>query len=1190
MLIKLCGLITIEESDRPTRSLSSAQAQVAFARLTLERVNGTSRDQLADTVWPDGPPDTWASALRSVVSRVRAFAAGAEDGGSAGLVSQGGRYLLRLPDDVVVDVERAEADVHGAAQAFAGGGYAEAQRRAAAAIECLRGQFLPEHEGEWVAGVRERLDGLLVQALETASLAGSALGDARTALYCAEEAVRLAPLRESAHRCRMAAHVAGGNRAEALRSYNHLRQALADELGVDPAPETQAAYLELLSGPEPRPAARSGGSPAAARGPAVPFVGRGAELEAIEDAWSRAERGESALVLVAGPAGVGKTRLVTVAARQISLDGGVVLYGRCDRDSPVLFQPVAAALTDLLADVPAELAAAARRVLDRLAPPAEGPGRRAELLAALGDVLAGLAAQRPVLLITDDLDAAGDDTLLLLRHLLRYRRDSRLLVLGTFDPGADCAGAVAAALRDLEHDDRRVRRLALGGLDEDAALALVRRLAPDRSAARLPAPHRLMADTAGNPYLMLELLRWHRDRDGDKLPPAIHDYVSARLARLDPAPMQLLRTAAVAGRSFELELVAEAAELDAGRSMDSLDVLMGLGMIVEAHARTGDGGRAGRYRFAYDLLRRSVYERLNDARRRWLHTRLADAIETHRAGQLGRYSRILAHHRAAGATPHGDQRAVRWSWRAAARATAEGAATDAVRLHRLALEHVPPGDEEVRAEALTNLGLAQLAAGEAGCEETLLDGALRAMHHGRFTVAAQAALGLADAVQLRPALRGEAEALIGTLVRRVVHRWDGPASGAEFAPALDERGDGDWAGRRDRSRPLAAVDDATIGRLLARQARLGAPVARGPAASAGLDALGRQLRALESPEEVRRRLALSGDVLALAGVVGDHRWQLLAAHHRAMAAQTLGDLPVRGEALQSLASAGEAGGAQDERLADMLLTEHAVAVALTQGRLSDAMLTATLVARAAGPVYGPLPLGISPTPGVLAGRQLFAAQWLVLPPEGRSMRVLALDSPARPPAFDPYGEVAYGQYGPLGALGEADGGGDDPVEEALAALARGERGAAALRLRSLATGVEPLAAGDMFLHQAGVLAMAVHELGDANTAEATRALLLPYADLYCGVGYRSFAGPVAFHLGRLSVTLGDWPAAERYLTAALSQLGEFRARPWIALAQQSLAEALQGRARAGDNRWAAALRAEASRVLTSLGTPRAALA
>ncbi|MFE2165243.1 BTAD domain-containing putative transcriptional regulator [Streptomyces sp. NPDC059447] len=258
MLIRLVGLVTIEPDGAPPQHLSSAQAQVAFARLLMERAGGTDRDQLAETIWPEGLPDTWASALRSLVSRVRTFVTTPGDQpGVTPLIAQGGRYLLRLPQDAAVDVECAEIAVTEAAEAYATGAYAVSQQLAAGAVSNLRGSFLPSHEGEWVDAMREQLEELRLKALEIASLSSSALGDEHHSLRYAEEAVRRAPFRESAYRCRMTAHSRAGNRAEALRSYQQLREVLAEELGIDPAPETEAAYLELLRTPEPRPAPRS---------------------------------------------------------------------------------------------------------------------------------------------------------------------------------------------------------------------------------------------------------------------------------------------------------------------------------------------------------------------------------------------------------------------------------------------------------------------------------------------------------------------------------------------------------------------------------------------------------------------------------------------------------------------------------------------------------------------------------------------------------------------------------------------------------------------------------------------------------------------------------------------------------------------------------------------------------------------
>jgi DNA-binding SARP family transcriptional activator len=254
VLIRLAGLVSIEHEGEPPRHLSSAQAQVAFARLVLERGTGTSRDQLADTVWPQGLPETWASALRSVISRVRGFVTSAhQKPGETPLIAQSGRYLLRLPDDAATDVEAAEMAVSEARQAFAERAHAVTYQLATGALANLRGSFLPAHDGEWVQSTRERIGELRLTALELASLSASALGNEHHALSYATEAVRRAPFRESAHRCQMTAHAAVGNRAEALRVYHELRAMLAEELGIEPAARTQRVYLELLRGPLPRP-------------------------------------------------------------------------------------------------------------------------------------------------------------------------------------------------------------------------------------------------------------------------------------------------------------------------------------------------------------------------------------------------------------------------------------------------------------------------------------------------------------------------------------------------------------------------------------------------------------------------------------------------------------------------------------------------------------------------------------------------------------------------------------------------------------------------------------------------------------------------------------------------------------------------------------------------------------------------
>jgi DNA-binding SARP family transcriptional activator len=1135
VLIRLIGLIAIEEDGRPPKRLSSAQTQVAFARLIMERATGTDRDQLADTVWPDGLPDTWASALRSVVSRVRTFVS--RDGDDAPLVAQGRRYLLRMPDDITVDLELAESAVGEAIRALADGANSDAQRLSADALAYLREPFLPHHEGEWVEGVRDHVDELFGSALETASAAAAALGGDRDAVRFAEEAVRRAPLSESAHRCLMTAHAAGGNRAEALRAYQRLRQVLADELGIDPSPQTQAAYVELLGGPAGNRGKPRSGTVAAA---AVPFSGRRPELTALAESWTLTEQGAGHLVLVSGEPGVGKTRLVTEAARRIGRAGALVVYGRCEPGSVTPYQPVVQALADFVAATPVDslpvLGPGPQQTLLALAPEHDGKSRPGDRLRALTELMVALARES-VCLVLDDLDLADEDTFLLLRRVFRLcGGDCSLLLIATAGsrtphrlPGSPDAHA------DFVQDmDRRelLRRVAVSGLEESDVRALSRQLMPAARVAEAPPPYRLLADTAGNAYLAVEMLRWYREGPGEpgrRLPIGVHDYAEASLTSVDTGPRRLLRAASVAGFTFELDLAGEAAGLSTDEAMDALDALIESGLVTEVIA-TGYGAKPiPKYRYTHDVVRRAVYEQLSETRRRWLHAGLADAIEHRRADNIAGYSRALARHRSAGAAADGDTRAVQASWHAAAWASRKGAQSEAVRLLEQALAHVPDSDNELRADALTRLGLAQLAAGNQDCDQTLLDGTIRALHSHRLNIAAQAALGLADAVRSRPRLRGEAAALIDLLLRTVAQ-----ARTAKATPG--------------------AVDDVTVGRLLARQCGLTSTVPTDPALTQALGAMIGELRLLEGPDHVRWRATLAGEALAVATAIGDSAARVAAAHHRAATAELTGDVEARDIALAVLAEAAGDGDGDEVAIGDALLAEHAIAVAVTQGRLTDAAATARHVEALTDLEGGHR---VSPTPGSLAQRQMLISRWLR---HGGGAAV------APEPSMPHY----------------------DGAERALGAILRGDRGLSHLTVRAMAINAEPLPSGDEWPHAVGVLALCAVELGDAATAESVRKLLMPYPELSCGVGYRSFVGTAAFHLGRLAVVVGDWDDAERHLSTALSQLAGRRARPWMALAQHALAKALANRDKVGDRTVAQALRAEADWTLANLGLTRSA--
>ena len=149
-----------------------------------------------------------------------------------------------------------------AEEALAAGDLDEAKAAAALAASLVRQPFLPGEEGTWVEEKRRGLADVRGRALSALADAYLRSGDAPEAARWAEQAIALEPFRETGYRRLMEAHVAAGNRAEALRVYEQCRTLLAEELGTYPSPETESIYRALLEAPAPQAAAAAAAEPA----------------------------------------------------------------------------------------------------------------------------------------------------------------------------------------------------------------------------------------------------------------------------------------------------------------------------------------------------------------------------------------------------------------------------------------------------------------------------------------------------------------------------------------------------------------------------------------------------------------------------------------------------------------------------------------------------------------------------------------------------------------------------------------------------------------------------------------------------------------------------------------------------------------------------------------------------------------
>ncbi len=462
-----------------------------------------------------------------------------------------------------------------------------------------------------------------------------------------------------------------------------------------------------------------------------PFVGRESELVTLRSLVPWAPGEGRRIALVGGEAGSGKSRLVREFAGEAAGSGANVLYGACDAVVHPPYGPFVEALGELRAGTGAAT---------------DPDTERHRLHTAVADLLERTGHERPVVLVLEDAHWADAPTLGLLRHLARAGRRARLLLVATFrDTETDMPDALSEMLADLRRSDDVVR-LRLGGLSGDDVTELVRRVAGDEPVPEL-AP--AIADmTGGNPFLVCELWRSLVDGGGVEIwggcvrltrpleelapPESVREVVARRLARLRPATADLLELAATAGSEFDLEVLRQVADADL---LPALEEAVSSGMIEELPSR----GLA--YRFAHELVRRSLYDALSAVRRAELHLRVGEALE--RSGS--RSVADLAYHFAAAAPFGGVERGVEYNVRAA-RAATEGLDFDAAaECLGVALELGVDQPAE-RAALLLELGNARHRAGRA------LD-ALAA-----YAEAAELATALGDAELLARAAIGYEEA------------------------------------------------------------------------------------------------------------------------------------------------------------------------------------------------------------------------------------------------------------------------------------------------------------------------------------------------------------------------------------------------------------------------------------------------
>jgi DNA-binding SARP family transcriptional activator len=628
--VRLMGPFVVTRGGQPLteRELGSRKGRTLLKLLIVERPRTVSADRAAEVLWGELPPDGYKRVVAQLISRLRAsLGKEALEGGAEGYRVSSEWFEVDLDEAArFVDEAEGRAATEPALSALA----------ASAALETLqRGAVLEdEPSADWAEPARAEMRNLLRRARRTGWIAALESGDHQSGIRYARSAVDEDDLDEEAWRALITGYYSSGRQAKAIDIYDQLRTHLAEEMGVDPAPETQALHLRMLRN---QPLPDLGATPVVVGKSFDPsFVGRAEEFAWLVSRWETAARAVPVFSSIVGEAGIGKTRLASEVAEMVRTTGGRVVQTRCYESERSLFlQPLADLVRSLALagdpDTLRELAGEWAPNLSALVPeidlvlrphsyqPSTPEIERRRTFEAIVSLFRKTSQRTPLLFLLDDLHNAGSSTLEWLHFGFRRLTGTRVMFLATLR--ADEGHEAETHLRDISE------RLEVGPLSIDAVAQLA------ASAGAPDLTKRILARTSGHTLFVVETLRaLVEGADQSAVPETLLAAVLGRVERTGPHCEELLRVGAVFGSAFDLALVAQMLEITPEAAASSARRALDARLLTES---------GGTFEFANDLIRDSLYRTTPGPILISRHRRAAALLE-------GRPESVATHAHAAG--------------------------------------------------------------------------------------------------------------------------------------------------------------------------------------------------------------------------------------------------------------------------------------------------------------------------------------------------------------------------------------------------------------------------------------------------------------------------------------------------------------------------------------------------------------